>query len=260
MMNGEAVHAALEREIILGRLKPREPLQEAPLCRRLGVSRTLLRDVFRRLEGAGLVTLQRKRGAVVRDFTSQDVEQVYYVRSALERAAVPLIVSRAAPADLRALREVEREFEDACRRQDMAGMILANLAFHRQLDEVSGNPFLCHFLRVSHLQTHQIRYIAWLIPSRVQQSIREHRTMLTVLARKDAAAFERAVLTHLAGGKSDYQRIYPIGGSEERVPRDAGDGAGRQSAGAAGPQPRVTTRIRRDRASRQKGSGHATSG
>ena len=49
------------------------------------------------------MTLQPNRGVVVRDFTPQEVENVYYLRGVLERAAVPLIVDIA--ADIGADRE-----------------------------------------------------------------------------------------------------------------------------------------------------------
>jgi DNA-binding GntR family transcriptional regulator len=230
-VNGESVYQTLEREIILGRLKPRERLLESQLCRRLGVSRTLLREVFRRLEGAGLVTLQPNRGVVVRDFTPQEVEDVYYLRTALERAAVPLIVTRIRPADLCALREIQRKFEAACRAQDMSEMILVNLAFHRRLDEASGNPFLCQSLQVSHLQTQQIRYVAWLSVPRVQKSIREHRAMLTALARKDAGRFVRVLEAHLQGGKEDYRCIFPVGKDETQTEHDREGRPGRRRTG-----------------------------
>ena len=222
-VNGESIYQMLEREIILGHLKPRERLLEAELCRRLGVSRTLLREAFRRLEGVGLVTLQPNRGVVVRDFTLQEVEDVYYLRTALERAAIPLIVARVRPADLRALRELQREFERACRTADMGGMILSNLAFHRRLSQISGNPFLYKSLEISHLQTQQIRYLAWLDAARVQTSIRGHRQIVAALARRSAAAYEQAVLTHLAGGKGDYRRIFPVGGDGETAGRNSSD-------------------------------------
>lgn len=231
-MNGESIYQILEREIILGHLKPRERLLEAELCRRLGVSRTLLREAFRRLEGVGLVTLQPNRGVVVRDFTLEEVEDVYYLRTALERAAIPLIVARVRPADLRALRELQREFERACRRADMGGMILSNLAFHRRLSQISGNPFLYKSLEISHLQTQQIRYLAWLDAARVQMSIREHRQIVAALARRSAAAYEQAVFTHLTGGKRDYQRIFPVGGERQTTGRNGSDG-GPRTRGAA---------------------------
>jgi DNA-binding GntR family transcriptional regulator len=230
-LNGDALYAALEREIILGQLKPRERLLEAEMCRRLGVSRTLLREVFRRLEGAGLVALQPNRGVVVRDFTPQEVEDVYYLRTVLERAAVPLIIRRLTPADLKALREIEREFEAACRRADMAGMILSNLAFHRRLDRASGNPFLCQFLQISHLQTHQILHLAWLDARRLEESIREHQAILAALTRRDAAGLERAVEEHLHRGKEDYRRILPVGDEEQSVRHNMGSRGPRRQGG-----------------------------
>jgi DNA-binding GntR family transcriptional regulator len=210
-VNGEAVYIELERQIILGHLKPRERLVESELCRRLGVSRTLLREVFRRLEGAGLVSFQPNRGVVVRDFTPQEVEDVYSLRTVLERAAAPLILERVTPADRKALRKLQKEFEGMCRRSDMAGMILTNITFHRRLSQISGNQFLCQFLEISRVQTHQIRYLAWLDERRVQESIREHREILAALTQRDMPRFERAVLRHLEGGKRDYRRIFPVG-------------------------------------------------
>ena len=48
-------------------------------------------------------------------------------------------------------------------------------------------------------------------PGRVQESIREHREILTALGQRVADRFERAVLTHLEAGKGDYRRIFPVG-------------------------------------------------
>ncbi len=218
-MTSEAVYKLVEEEIILGRLKPRERLPESALCRRLKVSRTLLREVFRRLEGVGLLTLQPNRGVVVRDFSPSEVEDVYYLRTALERAAIPLIIQRVRPEDIRGLRTLAREFETACRRGAMAEMILTNLAFHRRLTQMSGNAFLRQSLEASHLQTHQIRYLAWLDPARVHRSIREHKAILGALARRDAATLWRVVRAHLAAGQGDYRRIFPVGERSDDLPR-----------------------------------------
>src|SRR5512134_1385510 len=130
-MNGDQVYAEMERQIILGTLRPRERLVEAELTRKLGVSRTLLREVFRRLEGVGLVALSPNRGAVVRDFSPKEIEDLYFVRSVLERVVASLIVERITSVDLHDLRRLNRQFEAACRRQDMAEMIWTNITFHR---------------------------------------------------------------------------------------------------------------------------------
>lgn len=207
-MNGDQVYAELERLIILGALRPRERLVEAEFCRKLGVSRTLLREVLRRLEGIGLVTLHPNRGAVVRDFSPREVEDLYFVRGVLERAVAGLIVERVGAADLRELRALHRQFAAACRQKAMAAMIVSNLTFHRRMSQVSGNPFLCQLLDISRLQTNQVRYIVWMDPLRVRESLQDHRDMLAALAAKHRGRFETALFRHVAGGKRDYHAVY----------------------------------------------------
>ncbi|MFA5027694.1 MAG: MGMT family protein [Candidatus Methylomirabilota bacterium] len=234
-MNGGQVYAALERQIIQGALQPRERLVEADLCRKLGVSRTLLREVLRRLEGVGLVVLSPNRGAVVRDFGPEEIEDLYVVRLVLERAVAERIVERITPGDLRELRALNREFEAACRHETMADMIWTNIAFHRRMSAVSGSPFLCQFLDISRLQTNQIRYLVWANRRRIRESRRDHRDMLAALSRKDRTAFEMALFRHVAGGKRDYQEIYlrqrtgtPGDGSARGAPADR-SGHGRRT-------------------------------
>jgi len=209
-MTAEEVYKELEREIIIGILKPRERLVEAELCKKLVISRTLLREVFRRMEGVGLITLNPNRGAIVRDFTPEEIEDVYFVRIYLEKAASPLILQKIDPESLKELRNLNRDFGEACRKHDLAAMIFANLAFHRRLSQVSGNSFLCQFLEISRLQTHQGRYTSWLDKKRVRESLRDHKEMLSALARKDLAKFEAATLRHHEAGKRDYQKIFAI--------------------------------------------------
>ncbi len=249
-MMADEVYRELERQIILGVLRPRERLVEVELCRKLGVSRTLLREVFRRLEGVGLVALTPNRGAVVRDFSPEEIEDLYFVRSVLEGAVASLIVERVRPQDLRDLRDFNRQFDAACQRQDMAGMIWTNIAFHRRMSQVSGNPFLCQLLEISRLQTNQIRYIAWTRRERVKESLQDHREMLTALAHKDAAKFQATLFRHVAGGKRDYQEIY----SHQYGQTPAGDSSGPTESRRAsrlgtakrrGPSPRPAVSVAR---------------
>ena len=78
----------LEEEIALGLLRPRERLVEDDLLARFNVKRHVVRQVLAELEMMGMVTRRPNRGAVVRDFTTLEVEHIYFVRELLERAAV----------------------------------------------------------------------------------------------------------------------------------------------------------------------------
>lgn len=207
-MTADEVYKVLERAILIGSLRPREHLVEADLCEKLGASRTLLREVFKRLGAAGLIRLTPNKGATVRDFTPQEIEEVYSVRMLLEKAAAPLIAKNVTRDDLRELKALSGAFIEACRRKDSVRMIEANLAFHQRLAAVCRNRTLEQFIEVSRLQTHQARYIAWAEEGNVAASIRDHQDMLSALSRGDAAAFEAVMMRHIEKGRQDYQEIF----------------------------------------------------
>lgn len=212
-MTAEGVYRGLESAILIGVLQPRERLVEADLSKKLGASRTLLREVFRRLEGVGMIKLSPNCGATVRDLTREEIEEVYLLRIVLERTAAPLIVRNVTREDLVDLQALNHAFAEACRGRDMPKMIEGNLAFHRRLAKVARNRTLEQFLEISRLQTHQARYIAWADERSVERSLQDHEEMLAALRRGDAATFKAVTIRHIETGKRDYKRIFPRGES-----------------------------------------------
>ena len=79
-----AVQQALERMITLGELGPGDKLNEAALAERLGVSRGPVREAFRVLEEAGLLTLKKNRGVFVRQIPLHEALEIYELRAMME--------------------------------------------------------------------------------------------------------------------------------------------------------------------------------
>src|ERR1700754_4246523 len=78
---------ALEEEIALGRLGPRERLVEEELAERFDVKRHIARQALADLETMGIVVRQPHRGATVRDYGVAEIEQLYMVRALVEGTA-----------------------------------------------------------------------------------------------------------------------------------------------------------------------------
>src|SRR5574341_796502 len=84
---GDRVYATL-REYLRARRMPRgEPLQEAALAARLGVSRTPVREALARLASDGLVVAEG-RSFTVPSLTLADIEDIYALRYLLEPEAL----------------------------------------------------------------------------------------------------------------------------------------------------------------------------
>ena len=62
-VTSERVPQALESAILSGHFKPRERLIEMDLIGRFGVSRTVIREAFSKLEAKGLIRSAPYRGA-----------------------------------------------------------------------------------------------------------------------------------------------------------------------------------------------------
>src|SRR3954464_7514575 len=96
----------LIREAILdGELAAGERLKEDELARRLDVSRTPVREALRRLEAEGLVVVEPQRGATVRSYAPEELDDMYRLRAVLEGYAARRAAERISEADLDELRK-----------------------------------------------------------------------------------------------------------------------------------------------------------
>jgi DNA-binding GntR family transcriptional regulator len=89
----------LVEAITSGEFEPGERLSEAELARQLGISRGPLREALGRLEGR-LVTRTPRIGVRVIEFSRGDLEQLFFVREALEGMAARLAAERMTAKEL----------------------------------------------------------------------------------------------------------------------------------------------------------------
>jgi DNA-binding GntR family transcriptional regulator len=125
-----------------GSLPPGRQLNEVDLAARFGVSRGPLREAMQRLVQEGLLRSERNRGLFVLTLTPDDVRDIYTARTAVERAAVSLILRRDGGQAAARLDEVHREMKEAASRTDYPAVSDADLRFHEALVAASGSPRL----------------------------------------------------------------------------------------------------------------------
>ena len=98
---GDQVYAIIWERIISGQLGPGDKLSDLRLSEDLGVSRTPVREALHRLAQNGIVRHESRRGFFLARFSSQDVAEVYDIRTALESLSVRLALPHLTDADLR---------------------------------------------------------------------------------------------------------------------------------------------------------------
>jgi len=202
-VNSIRVSKEIEEAILSGQLKPRERLIEMDLIARFGISRTVIREAFKRLEAKGLIRVTPYRGAEVADLTVEEIEEIYFVRIHLERIAAQLVLKQISPAEIKEIKKLGREVEDHLR-QKTHQMIEKDSEFHRTIFVACRNRYLCNIIDYLRTKAHIVRYNAWSLPHRIEQSIVEHREMIKAIEAKDLSQFERLIVEHHTFSKESY--------------------------------------------------------
>ena len=199
----EKVLHEMEAAILSGEFKPREHLIEMELIDRYGVSRTIIREALKKLEGKGLVRIAPHRGARVADLSVKEIEEIYFVRAEVEKIAARLLVKNIQSEEIGSLKKLAQEVEGHLRRKTEQ-MIEKDGEFHRALYQICRNQHLCDL--IDHLKTkaYIVGYNAWSLPQRIEESIQEHQEMVEAIAEKDAPKLERLIVKHLTFSKNSY--------------------------------------------------------
>lgn len=86
----EQVTQAIRIKLLTGELKPGTRIVEQDIAQDLGVSRGPVREALRQIEQEGLVEYSSHVGCFVKDYTAQDVYEVYLLRANLEILSVKM--------------------------------------------------------------------------------------------------------------------------------------------------------------------------
>jgi DNA-binding GntR family transcriptional regulator len=203
----ETVVRRLEEEIVLGRLRPRERLLEEDLAREFDTKRHVVRAALAELEGMGIVVRQPNRGAMVRDFAAEEVEQIYDVREVLERYAAQIIPLPADPELLARLREIHTRHGHAVDAGEPRTVFRANLEFHRVFFGACGNPYLAEQIDQLAARAHAIRFLSITDDSLLDRARREHGQMIEFLEAGAREKLVELVGEHIRPSKEAYLNL-----------------------------------------------------
>ena len=199
----DIVHC-LEEEIALGLLRPRERLVEDDLLERFDVKRHVVRQVLAELEMMGMVTRRPNRGATVRDFTTIEVEQIYFVRDVLERAAVEVMPLPVAPDVVRTLERLHAQHCEAVRAARLRDVFRLNLELHQTFFDACGNVPLTEAISQLAFKAHAIQSYTIANPALLARVCKEHAQLVKLCRGTDRQALIDLVAKHKLPAKTAY--------------------------------------------------------
>jgi DNA-binding GntR family transcriptional regulator len=203
---GAGAPPRLRQAILDDNLSPGQHLREEEISEMLDVSRGPVRDAFLMLQREGLVKLSRHRGATVVKLSTEDIGEVYSLRSAIESLAVRLAIRRHRPADLDALADSITDLQRGIKAKNTdSSLAMLDLNFH---DGIFG---AAHHGRLSESWANIRMQVYWCMLSRSAAApdwrvsmVERHEKILTLITSNDELGAADAIAEHVSGA---YNRI-----------------------------------------------------
>ncbi len=166
----------------------------------LNISNTPVQAAINHLAARGMVELMPRRGAVVRDFSMQDIRNYFDTRIMMECYAAKRAVQNVDrfPEIISELKEAVDQF-DHVPPTDLEAARIVETKFHSLMVQMAGNPQLdrLYDFNWSVGSVYFIFSVGKVAPENFQISLLEHRYILEALLARDEDRLEFLIQDHL---------------------------------------------------------------
>jgi DNA-binding GntR family transcriptional regulator len=189
----ELTYRSIKDQLLHGTLSEGSRLTEELLATQLGISKSPVREALNRLEAEGLVCIESRRGAYVREFSRQEVMDLYDVREVLELHAVA--AAEITPVLLQGLADSIERTQSFLVVHDRVKHVEEDLRFHGLIAAASGNPEFCRVFENIQQKSLLCRYKTFHLSG--SASPVGHGKILRALEAEDRQGAQAAMQEHL---------------------------------------------------------------
>lgn len=198
----EDIAESIKAAIIKGKFKPGEKISEGDLAESMGISRTPLREAFRKLENEGFIEIIPRKGAIVTEIDAREAYHLYEIKSTLEGLAARLAAANMKEKDLEKLKKVNDELKELIDQNDLEAFYKAHTRFHEGFVKLSGNKRLMQI--ISNLNDHFKRFgiVSLTLPGQYEKATKQHEEIIDAFRQGNETLVEERVKKNvMTGGK-----------------------------------------------------------
>lgn len=193
----DEIYERIHEAMLDHRLPPGTKLKEVALAELFTVNRSVIHKVLLRLAHSKLVVLRPNRGAMVASPTIEESRHLFAARRAIEGAVINTLTQKFTKEQIRELRSLVKQEQEAYRRGEMSAGLKMSIQFHRALADIAGNTVLAEFLDQLLARTPLIVLAYRGTSLDASCSNNEHSLILDAIATGDTDKAATAMTSHL---------------------------------------------------------------
>jgi DNA-binding GntR family transcriptional regulator len=179
----EQVYEYLREQMRRGEILPGSAIDMEETSKKLGVSKTPLRDALLQLEMEEFVTILPRRMVVVNTLKKDDIRNYYEIIGSLESMAMLKAFERLKAADIEAMQKLNAGMKDAIAANDFDLYYERNLAFHNTFLNLCGNDSLVKLVNNLKKRLYDFPRPKGFVKEWEESSILEHQALIDLLRK-----------------------------------------------------------------------------
>ena len=187
----ETAYAVLREAIVSNILKPGTRLRADELAKKLGVSKTPVREALRKLQAEDLITLQPGNALTVKSISEEQLFEMYYTREALEGMAARLAAENAGALDIAKLRAINDEMKTPSVIADVSAFRHLSGEFQLAVFRAARNDTIYRLLKHLQDQIRQFGGTTLTQVGRAKEVAAYTKELLAAIEKRDGDAAER---------------------------------------------------------------------
>ncbi|CAN7468274.1 GntR family transcriptional regulator [Bosea sp. LjRoot9] len=195
--SADQIYRALRANILDAAILPGKAMSEARMAAQFGVSRTPVREAFKRLVDEGFLLVRPQAGTFVAPIDLAAVHDSQFVRETLECRTVVLAAERIDAAGKARLDALVAQQGQAMAAGDRKSFFRLDESFHAELSRLAGYPSVWSMIEAVKAQLDRVRCLSLETPSWSDMILREHQEIAACVGRGDASGAEAAMRAHL---------------------------------------------------------------
>ena len=188
----------LRERIVSVALPPGAAVSESCIADGYGVSRTPVREAFKRLAEDGFLDVVPQVGTFVARIDLRLVRDSHFVRETLECRIVELACARIDDAARARLRDNIAQQRRALADHDAGAFFRVDEAMHEALAGIAGHHSAWQVIHSAKAQLDRVRHLSLASATRSRLRMAEHRAIADCVIAGDAAGGVAAMRVHLA--------------------------------------------------------------
>ena len=198
----DQVYKIIKNKIVYHEIKPGERIIDKNIAEELGVSRSMVRQVFSILAKEELLTMVPRSGFYVRKIDKREIEEIYNVRSVLEGYAVKLTVPKISEKKIDQLELIFNKAKKDLGKNKVNSFIKTDEQLHKMLIDNCGNNYLKKIIN-----RHNNHYIFFRVVDlsqieRAEESYFEHYEIFKAVKNRNIELSSKLMEEHIINAKN----------------------------------------------------------